>query len=465
MDLLPQTEQYLDDLVDAELARRRFGDFCERMDPSYVAYPHSRAIVEHLEALERRDIDKLMIFMPPQNGKTYHASERFPAWYLGRNPRHWVGIVSYTADRAESSSIVARDLIADVERWPFPDVHHGAQTAAGRWSTNKGGVVSAVGIGGSLTGFGAHLLAIDDPVKDAAQADSPVWRDRAWNWYTQVARTRARRPFAQLIAQTRWNQDDLSGRILESKGGSEWTVLRLPAIALNNDPLGRQPGEILWPQGPPLPSIDKGEISSRAFQALYQGDPQPDAGTIFRREWFGQTYFDLPTSDVTLVQSVDGAWTEGVSSSFSCIATWATDGIDYFLIDVWRARVEYPQLKANLLAQNRTYDPDYTIVEKAASGMAIIQELKRESGITIIGEVARGSKESRAEAVTPLFESGKVKLPANPSFDLNAWIDEHLRFPTGANNDQVDTTSLALSRLKRGGGRTWGKVDTSKRAR
>jgi len=401
-----------------------------------------------LEALERRDINKLAIFMPPRHGKTYHVSERFPAWYLGRHPGQNVILASYAAELAEASSRKARSLVTD-GRWPFLDVRISGESAAvNRWHTDAGGGCIAAGVGGGLTGFGADLLIIDDPVKDRASADSESQRELAWNWYTDVARTRLMPGGIQLLAQTRWHESDLAGRILNSAGARDWTVLVLPAIAVADDPLGRVPGDALWPEAFPveaLPSVANGEISSRSFHALYQQNPRPDDGLIFKREWFSRRYRDIPQLR-RIVQAVDSAWKTGIANDYSAIATWGTDGKDYFLIDVWRGRVEFPALRQIVKDQFGRYRPQALYVEEAASGLAIIAELKANTGIPIVAIRAKGSKESRAEAITPIFESGRVRLPEGQLW-LDDWIDEHVRFPVGPHDDMVDTTSIALMRL------------------
>ena len=452
-------------LARAELARRTLGGFCHQMDPNYVYAKHVSALVAHLEALERRDIQKLAVFMPPRHGKTYHVSERFPAWYLGRNARKHVILASYAAELAEANSRKARGLVSD-DRWPFPGVKVSEESAAvNRWHTSEGGGCIAAGVGGGLTGFGAHLLIIDDPVKDRASADSEAQRNLAWNWYTDVARTRLMPGGVQLLAQTRWHEDDLAGRLLNSPGSSEWTILTLPAVAMEDDQLGRQMGEALWPGAFPveaLPSVTKGEISKRAFEALYQQNPLPDSGLIFKREWFSRRYRDLPQLR-SVIQAVDSAWKTGVANDYSAIATWGTDGIDYYLIDVWRGRAEFPRLRQIVAEQFAKHKPSAVLVEEAASGLAIIAEMKANSGLPIIAVNVKGAKESRAEAVTPLFESGKVQLPEGQPW-LDEWIAEHLRFPGGAHDDMVDTTSLALKRLRTSGPRLiFGVIDCNGR--
>ncbi len=425
--------------------------FCAAVDPMYESAPHTVALCERLDALASGEIDKLAIFMPPRCGKTYHAAERFPAYFLGQNPTAQVITTSYTIDRAVRSSRRVRSIIRERELWPWPEIDLSSDsTAVETWETRQGGILKAAGVGGSITGFGAHLLAIDDPIKDRAEADSGPNRDRQWVWYTEVARTRLMRGGRQLIMLTRWHEDDLAGRILNSPGASEWTVLSLPWFAEEGDALGRAVGEPLWANGPSVPSVEKGEISSRAWAALYQQRPTLEVGNLFQREWF-QYRAEMPASFRAVVQTIDSAWKTGVANDYSVIATWGFDGLRYHVIDVWREKVEYPDLERIALQAYEWYRPGVVIIEDAASGTALIQAFKRTS-IPVIAVPALGSKVSRAESVTPLFESGKVVLPPSAPW-IDDFIEEHITFPHGKHDDQVDTTTMALSRLSNEDGR------------
>jgi hypothetical protein len=199
-------------LLQRELSRRCLVDFCQAMDPSYERSRHADLLIQHLEAVERGEIKRLAVFMPPRHSKTYHVSERFPAWFLGRNPDLRVILASYGAELAEGSSRKVRNLMKD-ERWPLRSVRVADDSGAvNKWATNAGGEVIAAGVGGAMTGFGADLLVIDDPVKGRAEADSETYRESTWNWYTEVARTRLMPGGRIVLCQTRWHEDDLASR-------------------------------------------------------------------------------------------------------------------------------------------------------------------------------------------------------------------------------------------------------------
>jgi predicted phage terminase large subunit-like protein len=433
-----------------ELARRSLLDFAQLLDPTYERARHLELLAEHLEALERREIRRLLVTMPPRAGKSRMCSQLWPSWMIGRRPKQSVVLASYAAELSEQNSRRVRDLVTD-ERFPFIDATISAESrAVNRWATSQNGVVIAVGIGGGLTGFGADALIIDDPVADRADAESPAIRASTWDWYTDVARTRLHPNAIQLIAQTRWHEDDLAGRILSSDMGKDWVVLNLPAVCDDKkDPLGRKIGEALWPERFPIaemPSVERGEISSRSFSALYQGRPQPAEGAIFKAGWFGNRYDELPSLKM-IATGADCASKTGVGNDFSAIVTVGTDGKDYFILDVVRERLEFADLGRRMKSVFSNLGPQRFYIEDASSGTPLIQELRRTTSLPIIGVVPRGTKLARAEAVSGLFEAGKVRLPREAPW-LDAFIDEFLRFPAGKHDDQVDATSLVLSRLR-----------------
>lgn len=430
-----------------ELARRHLGEYLKLLLPNYQSAPHTVKVCELLERADRREVLRVMVLLPPRHSKSLHCSQGFPAFSLGRHPDHQVILASYAAERAEANSRVARRLMQD-PRSPFPARVSRSSSAAGRWETTAGGLVIATGIGGAMTGFGAHLLVIDDPVKDREEADSAVARQRHWEWFTEVAMTRLMPGGVVVLVMTCWHEDDLHGRILNSPAADDWEVLRLPALAEEDDPLGRAEGEALWLERYPveaLPSVDKGEISARAFAALYQQRPTPETGGLIKRAWLEGRYTTLP-EHVRVIQTVDSAFKAGVANDYSVIATWATDHRFFYLVDLWRGRVEFPDLKRMIHTQYAKHQPRAIIVEDAASGQSLIQDLERESGLPIIARRPKDSKASRVAAISGFLEAGRVLLPDQASF-VDAWIEEHVGFGQTRHDDQVDTTVLALEEL------------------
>jgi predicted phage terminase large subunit-like protein len=419
------------------------------LEPSYERARHTIAICDHLEAVEHGEIDRLIVTMPPRHGKTLHVSQAFPAWCLGRHPQWQVILASYSSELAEGNSRKARSYMRS-DRWPFECRVSEESRAQNRWQTDAGGILIATGCEGGLTGFGGSIILLDDPIKDRADAESSSMRERLWQWYSDVARTRLMPGGRIILCQTRWHDDDLAGRILSSDDGKRWTVLSLPAIAEEGDALGRAPRESLWPERFPvdeLPSVERGEISASSFSALYQQNPLPASGVTFRAEWLTNRYDVQPDRYVAMrAMVIDGAWTAKTTSDPSALACWASDERRYYLLESLARRVEFPDLVRLVVDCYREWRPHVVVAEAAASGIPLVQMLARETSIPIIGIPPKGDKISRVQAVTPLFETQKVVLPKSAPW-LDAWIEEHLRFPAARHDDQVDCTSLALSWL------------------
>lgn len=430
------------------LAQRRLADFIALMEPAYERARHTTVICEHLEAVERGDIRRLMMFMPPRHGKTMHTSQAFPAWALGRRPRSQIVLASHGSDLAEENSRKARSyMFADC--WPFECRVSDESRAAHRWHTDAGGIVIAAGIEGGLTGRGADLLIIDDPIKGPTEAASESEREKAWSWYCDVARTRLMPGGRIILCQTRWHDDDLAGRILNAAGSQRWTVLSLKGIAEDDDPLGRSPGEMLWPEHFPLSELPNvpDEMSSNSFAALYQQNPVPAGGATFKPEWFEHRYDVLP-SRLSFYQSVDSAWKDGLGNDRSVIATLATDRKDIYVADIWAGRAKYTDLRRIVIENYGKHRPRLLVVEEAASGFALVDELRRSTGIPIKGvPPGRDSKEARADSVTNSFEAGRVKFPRNAGW-MGDLLGEFLRFPYGRHDDIVDAVVLGVAQIR-----------------
>jgi hypothetical protein len=276
------------------LARRQARDslvsFSAYTNPAYIPAPHHALIADHLERVERGEIKRLMITMPPRHGKSELASRRFPAWYLGRNPNKQIIAASYNSDLSNDFGREVRNIVDSEEYQCLFDVRLAADSqAANRWHTDKKGMYVAAGVGTAITGRGADILLIDDPFKDRQEADSEVRRETVWNWYTSTAYTRLMPGGAVVVINTRWHDDDLSGRLLEqmSSGGDEWVVLSLPAIS--------DEGHALWPAWYPLERLNeiKSVLPARDWNSLYQQNPIPDDGDFFKSAWFAD-YDKLP---------------------------------------------------------------------------------------------------------------------------------------------------------------------------
>jgi predicted phage terminase large subunit-like protein len=438
----------LADFTQAELAKLRLAAFIKLVEPSYHEARHTRVLCHHLEAIEHGEIERLIVMMPPRHGKTMHVSQALPAWTLGRNPRAQIILASYGAELAEGNSRKARSYMRS-ERWPFACRVSDESRAQNRWQTDAGGIVIATGCEGGLTGYGADRLIIDDPIRDRADAESEAMREKLWNWYTDVARTRLMPGGRIILCQTRWHDDDLAGRLLNSEDAKRWTVLSLPAIAEEGDALGRPLGEVLWPERFPIKDLPRvpDEMSSSSFASLYQQSPVPAGGLTFKPEWFEHRFDALPLR-LSLYQAVDSAWKDGLANDRTVIATLATDLKDIYVTDIWVGRAKYADLRRIVMENYGKHRPRILYVEEAASGFALVEDLRRSTGIPIIGiPPGRDSKEARADAVTNWFEAGRVKFPRHATW-MGDLLGEFLRFPNGKHDDIVDAVVLGVSRIR-----------------
>ncbi len=421
--------------------------------PSYEAAAHLNDLDDALEAVERGEFKRLIVIEPPRHGKSEKISLRFPCWYLAKHPGEYIVQAGYAESIALTHSRKARDIFITPEMARlFPDIHHrperaGQETilpprqAAHEWGTQHGGSYYAVGIGGGLTGRGFNLGIIDDPVKDEEEASSQTIRDKVWDWYTTVFRTRAEPDAAIIIVMTRWHQDDLAGRLLrqahEDPTADQWTVLHFPAI---------KDGQALWPERYPIEELMtiRSSIGGRAFESLYQGNPTVAEGQIIKREWW--QYFKVRPEFTRTIHSWDTAFKDKTLNDYSVCTIWGETQTRIYLLDVWRAKVEFPELKRMVLALYDRDKPNAVLVEDKASGQSLIQELKRDTRIPVFPVKVDSNKVARANAVTPMIESGRVFLPSNAPW-LFDYIEELSAFPNAEHDDQVDSTTQALSFL------------------
>lgn len=451
-------------------ARRHLIPFTHLTKSDYRPSWHQELTAEKLEQVERGEINRLMIFEPPRHGKSELSSVRFPSWYLGKNPtRHFIQ-ASYAAELALDFGRKVRNLTEEsAELFPNSQMSPDS-TAAGRWSNRKGGSYMAAGVGGPISGRGAHILNIDDPVKDRKQADSKIYRDSTWAWYTDVAYTRLSGQVpgpagAVVLTMTRWHKDDLAGRILAKakETGERWTVLSLPAIAERDEPF-RKAGEALWPAAFPLDKLEaiKATIGTRAWLALYQQTPTEEEGGIFKRQWW-KYYNELPNTTQLWIQSWDMSFKETADGSFVVGQVWAVKGANKYLVDQVRERMDFVAAKKAVVAMKNKYPQTSAIlVEDKANGPAIVSDLKN-SIPGLIEIPPDGGKEARASAASPEVEAGNVHLPISPGW-VDEYVDELADFPSGTNDDQVDATSQALNYLRSGRFEfeSWGQVESNK---
>ncbi|MGB2899217.1 MAG: terminase family protein [Candidatus Acidiferrum sp.] len=361
------------------LAREDLGCFCALQSPNFELAKHHQLIVSRLEAVERSQISRLMIFLPPRHGKSLITSAIYPAWYLGRHPGHHLIFATYGQKLSDDFGRQVRNLIADpVHREIFRHcILSEDSSAAHRFNTVRGGAYFAVGRGGPITGRGAHLLIIDDPLKGDAEANSETTRKALHQWFTSVAYTRLAPGGAIVLIQTSWHEDDLAGWLLSSNTNERWEVLSLPAVA-EHDESFRHRGEALWPGKFPLSELERirSAIGGRAWASLYQQRPAAAEGAIFKRDWWQFYRPPLTVALNRIVQSWDTAFKKGTENDFSVCTTWGVADNGYYLLHLWRGRVEFPELKRVLSSLAEQWKPNAILVEDRASGQSLVQELK-----------------------------------------------------------------------------------------
>jgi predicted phage terminase large subunit-like protein len=411
---------------------------------------HHEFIATRLEAIEQGKIHRLMIFCPPRHGKTTWGTQLFPAWYLGKHPDRSIITATYGQDLADDFGRKVRNLVtAPLHQAIFPDCRLADDASSmRRFGTTAGGVYYAVGREGPITGRGAHLFIIDDPLKGPEEAHSETVRRALHDWYTSVAYTRLQPGAATVIIQTRWHQDDLAGWLLREHADEGWEVISLPAIA-EIDEHFRRVGEALWPEQFPVEALQqiRTAIGEQAWARLYQQQPAAAEGVIFKREWW-RLYLEPPQLFKRIVQSWDTGFKAGAENDYSVCTTWGVADNGYYLLWLWRGRVEFPELKRKLKSLAEQYNPNAILIEDKASGQSLIQELRSETSLPIRAVRADSDKVTRAHAVTPLIEAGRVFLPEDAAW-LADYLEELSAFPNGLHDDAVDSTTQALNYLRK----------------
>ena len=429
----------------AAMAYRDLACYSIAQFPLFERAPHHERIISKLEAVERGEIKRLMILLPPRHGKSLITSSMFPAWFLGRHPEQHLIFATYGQELSDEFGRRVRNFVASpVHGAIFPSCRLSEySTAAQRFNTTAGGGYIAVGRGGPITGRGADLLLIDDPLKDREEANSETVRKSLHEWYTFVAYTRLTRGGAIIVIQTRWHEDDLAGRLLREHANDGWHVLSLPAIAERDEGF-RNEGDALWPGIFPLEELNRirEAVGGAAWASLYQQRPAAAEGAIFKRTWW-RSYLQPPKFS-QILQSWDTAFKKGADNCFSACTTWGLAESGYYLLSVWRGRVEFPELRRVLIAQAEEWKPNAILIEDRASGQSLLQELKSATTLPVLAVKADSDKLSRAQAVTAIVEAGKVYLPEEAPW-LTDYIDELASFPTGLYDDQVDSTAQALN--------------------
>jgi len=426
----------------AELLKRRHAKnsmlgFTRYTLPSYDSAPHHELIASKLEAVERGDCKRLMIFMPPRHGKSELASRRFPAWFMGKNPTLEVIAASYNSDLASDFGREVRGIVGSEE---FSRVFNGVglksdDRAADRWRLTHGGAYRAVGVGTAATGRGADLLLIDDPFKDRQEADSEATRRRVWEWYRSTAYTRLSPGGRVVIIQTRWHEDDLSGKLIDKMetGADQWDVLSLPAIS--------DDGIALWPERYPIERLNeiKRTIGQREWSALYMQRPQPDEGSFFLRDWFKK--WTIRPANLAIYGTSDYAVTDN-GGDYTVHRVWGVcpQG-NIYRLDGWRGQTSadvWIEEKLNLMAKHKplAWFGEGGVIQKAVEPMLKRRMMERRVFCRLEWVSSIHDKPTRARSFQAMASMGKVFM------ETGADLSEFLSFPAGKHDDDVDTATL-----------------------
>lgn len=428
---------------------------------------HHKFLCRKLDQWINGEFTRLLVFMPPQNGKSELVSRRAPAYILGKNPNARIIGASYADSLASRMNRdIQRIMTSKQYQEIFPDTTLAGEAPVdpdnpvkGNWTRNNGlfevvghrGSYRSAGVGVGITGMPADYLIIDDPIKGAAQANSPTYRDNLYEWYTTEAYARLSGEGRVLVTMTRWHDDDLAGRLKKLEQvdpeADKWQVVSFPALKEDDsnpdDP--RQIGEALWPQRYPVEFLRRvRKNSERGWLSLYQQTPTSTKGGEIKRASL-RFYSVLPGHFDELIQSWDLAFKGTARSDFVVGQVWGRIGARFYLIDQVRDRMNFVKTSEAFQALTAKYPTAIKkIIEEKANGAAIISSLELTiSGI--IGRLPQGSKEERVDAISPLFEAGNVYLPnAEIASWIHDYIEELVNFPKWKNDDQVDATTQAL---------------------
>ena len=463
-----EKKKFLDDLDEKErrhtlkLAQVDPIAFARRVYPGFKVGPHHRRLAKIFQDVIDGKKKRVIINIAPRMGKSEFSSYLFPAFFLGKYPEKKIIMGTHTASLSEDFGRRVRNLIdSDEYKEVFPDtVVADDQKAAGKWSTGAGGQYYAAGVGGALAGRGADLFVIDDPHSEQdVKTNSRLAFDTAWSWFQTGPLQRLMPGGAIIIIMTRWSLLDLTGRLIDyqikNPDTIPWEIVELPAI-LNE---GSDDEKSLWPAQWPLAALKntKASLDPRFWNAQYMQKPTADsAAKIKRSDWQMWEHSDPPSCDY-VIQSWDTAHETKNDSDYSACTTWGVwyneeDGNspNLILLDAFKDRMAFPELKTVALKHYKEWEPDAFIVEKKAAGGPLIQELRR-MGIPVQEFTpSRGNdKMVRVNAVADLFASGKVWAPDTRwARDV---IEELAAFPVGEHDDFVDTTTQALLRYRQGG--------------
>lgn len=486
-----QAAKYLLKLRDASEGFESFVRLCY---PEWTIAPFQLELINALDQLEKGTLgtNNLLVTMPPRHAKSTFSTVLFPSYFMARNSGRYIMSCSYNSQLATDFGRQVRSIVEQkIMNQAFPDFNLSTESrAADVWRTEIGGAYFAVGVGGTTSGRPANLLIVDDPIKSREDAESMTQRNKTWNYYTSALATRLQ-PEAdgtvpkQIIILTRWHPDDLAGRLMATDDWKEgrWSHVNFSAINKvegekisrrhlpEDDPRWVSPKEFqnlshkkryiheeeeesLWEERFPLEELKRRErLNPREFASLYQQQPYIEGGNLIRTEWWQKYPKDLsPENFTTLVIGVDTAFKKSETADYSVAVVAGVDrNGDIYIVDIIRGKYDFPELKTRMIRLNNQWKGKGLrgmYIEDKASGQSLIQELKRESGISVIPYKVVHDKVARVNSILPLIEGGRVFIPEESQW-LDEFIDESISFPNGNHDDQVDAMTIAVDVLSR----------------
>jgi predicted phage terminase large subunit-like protein len=466
---LPKQEQLelhqmlsaLEEMNKVKQRQNNFLDFIKHVYPNYIIGEHHRKLAQLFEDIANGKKKRIIVNIAPRHGKSELISYLAPAWFLGKHPHKKVIMASHTADLAVNFGRRVRNLVgSEAYKDIFPEVMLQSDSkSASRWGTNYNGEYFAIGVGGALAGRGADLFIIDDPhsEQDAKLGKSDVFLP-AWEWFQSGPLQRLMPGGAIIVVMTRWSKLDLTGQIvnqmIKNDDVDDWEVVEFPAILEN-----KAGEEIpLWPEFWSLEELQsrRAALDVRYWNAQYLQNPTSEEGALIKREWWNIWEKETPPSCDFIIMSLDAAQEANNRADYNALLTWGVfyneevNNYNIILLNAIKKRLEFPELKELAIEEYKEWEPDVFIVEKKSNGAALYQEFRR-MGIPV-GEFTPGKgqdKVSRVNAVSDLFHSGIVWAPDHRwAYEV---IEECNDFPSGANDDLVDATTLALLRFRQGG--------------
>ena len=430
-----------------------FLDFVKHVWPEFIEGKHHKKIAEKFNKLAQGKIKRLIINMPPRHTKSEFASFLLPSWMVGRKPDLKIIQTTHTTELAIRFGRKAKLLIDSPEyQEVFKTRLREDSQAAGKWETAQGGEYYAAGVGSAITGRGADLLIIDDPHSEQ-DALNVTALERAYEWYTSGPRQRLQPGGAIVVVMTRWNMKDLTGMLLKSQKelkSDKWDIIEFPAIMPSGKPV--------WPEYWEKKELEgvKASLSVGKWNAQWMQNPTAEEGSIIKRDWWQLWEKDYIPPLQHIIQSYDTAFLKKETADYSAITTWGVfypdqdSPANLILLDAFKERLEFPELKRVAMDQYRYWNPETVIIESKASGLPLTYEL-RKMGIPVINYTpSKGNdKHARINAVAPLFESGQIWAPDHKFAE--EVIEECASFPYGDHDDLVDSTTQAVMRFRQGG--------------